>query len=304
MTAAAALPSGRPSGAGRIFGSGAWYVAPSIFLLVLIGVLPFLWSVYVSLLNISGFNRVGAFVGLDNYVRMFSDARLGYALGRTFLIMAVALPIQLALGMLLALHFQSERPLKKVFVSLLVLPAVISPMVAGSMWRLMLDQQFGPVNQIITFLTFSERPVVLLWTVRGTLPFWSIIIAEVWQWTPFMFIILMAAIANVDRDLMQAAALDGARRRQVFWHVILPAIRPVLIIAVLIRALDLFRIFDAVWQLTRGGPGTRTETLSTFMYVQGFQGFETSYVAALVVVLAVVLSLTVMLALRRVGFDR
>jgi multiple sugar transport system permease protein len=304
MTAAAALPSGRPSGAGRIFGSGALYVAPSIFLLVLIGVLPFLWSVYVSLLNISGFNRVGAFVGLDNYVRMFSDARLGYALGRTFLIMAVALPIQLALGMLLALHFQSERPLKKVFVSLLVLPAVISPMVAGSMWRLMLDQQFGPVNQIITFLTFSERPVVLLWTVRGTLPFWSIIIAEVWQWTPFMFIILMAAIANVDRDLMQAAALDGARRRQVFWHVILPAIRPVLIIAVLIRALDLFRIFDAVWQLTRGGPGTRTETLSTFMYVQGFQGFETSYVAALVVVLAVVLSLTVMLALRRVGFDR
>jgi multiple sugar transport system permease protein len=304
MTAAAALPSGRPSGAGRIFGSGALYVAPSIFLLVLIGVLPFLWSVYVSLLNISGFNRVGAFVGLDNYVRMFSDARLGYALGRTFLIMAVALPIQLSLGMLLALHFQSERPLKKVFVSLLVLPAVISPMVAGSMWRLMLDQQFGPVNQIITFLTFSERPVVLLWTVRGTLPFWSIIIAEVWQWTPFMFIILMAAIANVDRDLMQAAALDGARRRQVFWHVILPAIRPVLIIAVLIRALDLFRIFDAVWQLTRGGPGTRTETLSTFMYVQGFQGFETSYVAALVVVLAVVLSLTVMLALRRVGFDR
>jgi multiple sugar transport system permease protein len=304
MTAAAALPSGRPSGAGRIFGSGALYVAPSIFLLVLIGVLPFLWSVYVSLLNISGFNRVGSFAGLDNYVRMFSDARLGYALGRTFLIMAVALPIQLALGMLLALHFQSERPLKKVFVSLLVLPAVISPMDAGSMWRLMLDQQFGPVNQIITFLTFSERPVVLLWTVRGTLPFWSIIIAEVWQWTPFMFIILMAAIANVDRDLMQAAALDGARRRQVFWHVILPAIRPVLIIAVLIRALDLFRIFDAVWQLTRGGPGTRTETLSTFMYVQGFQGFETSYVAALVVVLAVVLSLTVMLALRRVGFDR
>lgn len=304
MTTAAGISAGRPSGAGRMLGSGAWYVAPSVFLLVLIGVLPFLWSVYISLLNISGVNRAGAFVGLDNYARIFTDARLGYALGRTLLIIAVALPIQLVLGMLLALHFQADRPLKKVFVSLLVLPAVISPMVAGSMWRLMLDQQFGPVNQIITFLTFSERPVVLLWTMRGTLPFWSIIIAEVWQWTPFMFLILMAAIANVDRDLMQAASLDGARRRQVFWHVTLPAIRPVLIIAIMIRALDLFRIFDAVWQLTRGGPGTRTETLSTFMYVQGFQGFETSYVAALVVVLAVVLSLIVMLALRRVGFDR
>jgi multiple sugar transport system permease protein len=301
MTAVASLPAGRPARVGRSSNPGLWYVAPSLFLLILIGVLPFLWSVYLSVLNLSGSNRAGEFVGLANYWRMLSDARLGYALGRTFLIMAVALPIQLVLGMLLALHFQSDRPLKKILVSLLVLPAVISPMVAGSMWRLMLDNQFGPVNQIISM--FSDTPIVLLWTVRGYLPFWSIIIAEVWQWTPFMFIILMAAIANVDRDLMQAAALDGARRRQIFWHVVLPAIRPVLIIALLIRALDLFRIFDAVWQLTRGGPGTRTETISVFMYINGFQGFETSYVAALVVVLAIVLSLAVMLTLRRVGLN-
>jgi multiple sugar transport system permease protein len=281
---------------------GVWYVAPAVFLLVLIGLLPFVWSIYVSLLNLSGSNRVGEFVGLANYARLFSDERLAYALGRTFLIMAVALPIQLALGMLLALHFQADRPLKKLFVCLLVIPAVISPMVAGSMWRLMFDHRFGPVNQILS--VFSDRPVVLLWTVKGDLPFWAIIIAEVWQWTPFMFIILMAAIANVDRDQMNAAALDGARRHQVFWHVVLPAIRPVLIIALLIRALDLFRIFDAVWQLTRGGPGRRTETISILMYIQGFQGFETSYVAAMVVVLAILLTVTVMLALRRVGLDR
>jgi multiple sugar transport system permease protein len=216
--------------------------------------------------------------------------------------MGVALPIQLALGLLLALHFQADRPFKKVFVSLLVLPAVISPMVAGSMWRLMFDNRFGPVNQIISF--FTSEPVVLIWTMRGALPFWSIIIAEVWQWTPFMFIILMAAISNVDRDQTDAAALDGARRPQIFWHVVLPAIRPVLVIALLIRALDLFRIFDAVWQLTRGGPGNRTETISIYMYVRGFQGFDTSYVAAIVVLLALVLSVLIMLALRRVGIDR
>jgi multiple sugar transport system permease protein len=281
---------------------GTWYVAPAVFLLVLIGLLPFVWSIYVSLLNLSGSNRTGDFVGLANYARLFSDERLGYALGRTFLIIAVALPIQLVLGMLLALHFQADKPLKKLFVSLLVIPAVISPMVAGSMWRLMFDHRFGPVNQILS--VFTERPVVLLWTIKGDLPFWAIIITEVWQWTPFMFIILMAAISNVDRDQMNAAALDGARRHQVFWHVVLPAIRPVLIIALLIRGLDLFRIFDVVWQLTRGGPGRSTETISILMYIQGFQGFETSYVAAMVVVLAVVLSVAVMLALRRVGIDR
>lgn len=302
MSAAANLASGRPARVGRKINPGVWYAAPAVFILIVIGLLPFLWSIWVSLLNLSGSNRTGSFVGLSNYARIFGDEKLGAALVRTFLIMAVALPIQLALGMLLALHFQAERPLKKLFVTLLVLPAVISPMVAGSMWRLMLDNKFGPVNQIIS--VFTEKPVVLLWTIRGDLPFWSIIIAEVWQWTPFMFIILMAAISNVDRDQMNAAAMDGARRRQVFWHVVLPAIRPVLIIALLIRALDLFRIFDAVWQLTRGGPGNRTETISVFMYIRGFQGFDTSYVAAIVVVLAIVLSTLVMMALRRVGIDR
>lgn len=302
MRQAVVHAAGRPLGVGRSVSPGVWYVAPALSLLVVIGLLPFIWSIYVSLLNLSGSIRTGDFVGLTNYARLFSDERLGYALGRTLLIMVVALPIQLALGLLLALHFQADRPLKKLFVALLVLPAVISPMVAGSMWRLMFDNRFGPVNQILS--VFSERPVVLLWTVKGDLPFWSIIIAEVWQWTPFMFIILMAAISNVDRDQMQAAALDGARRHQVFWHVVLPAIRPVLIIALLIRALDLFRIFDVVWQLTRGGPGRKTETISILMYIQGFQGFETSYVAAIVVVTAVVLSIAVMLALRRVGLDR
>lgn len=300
-TAADAV-AGRPRRAGRRTNPGVWYVAPAVGLLVLIGLLPFLWSIWVSLLNLSGSNRSGDFVGLANYARVFSDERLGWALARTFLIMGVALPIQLALGMLLALHFQAERPFKKVFVSLLVLPAVISPMVAGSMWRLMFDNRFGPVNQIISF--FTSEPVVLIWTIRGTLPFWSIIIAEVWQWTPFMFIILMAAISNVDRDQMNAAALDGARRPQIFWHVVLPAIRPVLVIALLIRALDLFRIFDAAWQLTRGGPGSRTETISIYMYIRGFQGFDTSYVAAIIVLMALVLSVLIMLALRRVGIDR
>lgn len=302
MIALASVAEGRPTRAGRRINPGVWYVAPAVFLLFLIGVLPFLWSVWVSLMNLSGSNRVGSFVGLSNYARLLSDERLGEALLRTFLIMAVALPIQLFLGMLLALHFQAERPLKKLFVALLVLPAVISPMVAGSMWRLMFDNRFGPINQIISF--FTEKPVVLLWTIRGDLPFWSIVITEVWQWTPFMFIILMAAISNVDRDQMYAAAMDGARRHQVFWHVVLPAIRPVLIIAILIRALDLFRIFDAVWQLTRGGPGNRTETISVYMYIRGFQGFDTSYVAAIVVVLAVLLSIFLTLVLRRVELGR
>ena len=131
---------------------------------------------------------------------------------------------------------------------------------------------------------------MLLWTVKPDLAFWAVIITEVWQWTPFMFVILMAAIANIDRSLVESARIDGAGAWSVFRHVILPGIWPVLATALLIRSLDLFRIFDAVWQLTRGGPGNRTETLSVFMYVRGFQSFDTSYAAAIVVLLVLAMS--------------
>jgi multiple sugar transport system permease protein len=270
--------------------------------MLLVGLFPFLWAVAVSFQNITGSNPNGSWVGLANYQKLISDVRVWAALGRTVLLLVVALPLELVLGMLLALHFQAERPFKRLFVALLVLPAVVSPMVAGSMWRLMFDHKFGPFNQIIGWI--AGQPIVLLWTVKPHLAYWAILITEVWQWTPFMFIILLAALANVQREQLEAAEIDGAGRFRIFFRIVLPAIMPVLSIAVLIRALDLFRIFDSVWQLTRGGPGTKTETLSIFMFVRGFQSFETSYTAALVVVLLILLSVVVTLALKRMEIAR
>ena len=176
----------------------------------------------------------------------------------TAIITVMALPIQLVLGLLLAFHFLEDRPFKRVFVALLIIPSVISPMVAGSMWRLMFDDRYGPINQIIGWIV-GER-VSLLWTIKIHLVYPAIIVCDVWQWTPFMFIILLAALANVDQEQLDAASIDGANRWQAFRNVTLPAIWPVMMIALLIRALDLIRVFDIVWQLTRGGPGTATET--------------------------------------------
>jgi multiple sugar transport system permease protein len=292
---------GRPFWAGRR-GTGLAFVGPAVFVMLLVGLFPFLWAVAVSFQNITGSNPAGEWVGLANYQKLFSDPRVWAAIGRTLLILAVALPLELLFGLLLALHFQSDRPFKRLFVALLVLPAVVSPMVAGSMWRLMFDHKFGPFNQIIGWL--AGEPIVLLWVVKPHLAFWAILIAEVWQWTPFMFIILLAALANVDREQLEAAEIDGSGRFRTFFRIVLPAIMPVLGIALLIRALDLFRIFDAVWQLTRGGPGNRTETVSIFMYVRGFQSFETSYTAALVVLLLILLSVAVTLALKRMEIAR
>jgi multiple sugar transport system permease protein len=282
--------------------TGWMFVGPAIFIMLLVGLFPFLWSIAVSFQNLTGSNRAGEWIGLANYAKLAEDARVWAAVGRTLIIMAVALPLELIFGLLLALHFLADRPFKRLFVALLVLPAVVSPMVAGSMWRLMFDHKFGPFNQIIAWI--AGEPIVLLWVIKPHLAFWAIIIAEVWQWTPFMFVILLAALANVDREQLEAAEIDGAGRFRVFFRIVLPAIMPVLSIALLIRGLDLFRIFDAVWQLTRGGPGNKTETVSIFMYIRGFQSFDTSYTAAMVVALLIVLSIAVVLALKRMEIAR
>jgi len=184
----------------------------------------------------------------------------------------------------------------------MILPVVTSPIVAGATWRLLFDNRYGPINQILSW--FSTEPVTILWTVNPVYVYPAILLAEIWQWTPFMFLLLLAGLSTVDQSLSEAAELDGAGFWQTFWHVTLPVIKPVIFIACLIRALDLFRLFDVIWALTRGGPGTMTETVSIYAYVLAFQQFETSYAAALAVVIIVILSFIVIMALKRVEIAR
>ncbi|MBX6320350.1 MAG: sugar ABC transporter permease [Rhodospirillaceae bacterium] len=277
-------------------------VGPAIFILLLLGLFPFFYSIVVSFQKLSLLDQYRDFQGFINYARMLKDPRLWYAALHTFAITAVALPLELALGLLLAQHFLRERPLKRLFIALLIIPSVISPMVAGSMWRLMFDDRYGPINQLIGWVLGRHHSI--LWTATPEWAYPAIVICDVWEWTPFMFVILLAALANVDREQQDAAAIDGATAWQTFWNVTVPAIRPVMMIALLIRGLDLIRIFDIVWQLTRGGPGNATETLTMYMYTRGFQEFETSYTGAMVVVLLILLSVALTLALRRMEIQR
>jgi multiple sugar transport system permease protein len=166
----------------------------------------------------------------------------------------------------------------------------------------MFDNRFGPINQILGWL--AGQPVTILWTIRPDLVYPAILVAEIWQWTPFMFLLLLAALSGVDRSQLEAAAIDGAGYWRTFRKIVLPAIWPVMVVAILIRALDLVRLFDVVWALTKGGPGTMTETLSIFTYVKGFQQFETSYTAAVALLVIVLLSVAVFAALKRVELAR
>lgn len=277
-------------------------VAPSILVLLLVAVFPLIYLIMVSFQGITMTENNTGFVGLANYRYLLKDTRMWEALWHTVVFLIIALPIELMLGLFMAQLFLDKLPGRQIFIALLVLPVVISPIVAGATWSLMFDNRFGPINQIIGWVMGQDMP--LLWTIKPNLVYPAILIAEIWQWTPFMFLLLLAALANVDKSQLEAAAIDGAGYWRTFFKIVLPSIWPVMAIALLIRVLDLFRLFEIVWALTKGGPGTMTETISIFTYNQGFRQFETSYTAAVALLIIVLLSGVLMWALRRVELSR
>jgi multiple sugar transport system permease protein len=295
------------SAAGRRHGASdrafaRWMVLPGVLLILMIGLFPVVYTLLISVQNLTMMDEDTTFHGLLHYERLLGDARFWAAIGHTLIFVAVALPAELLLGLALAYLFLDRMPGKQVFVALLVLPVVTSPVIAGATWRLLFDNRFGPVNQIIGWFAGEETP--LLWIVDPTLVYPAILLAEIWQWTPFMFLLLLAALSNVDQSQLEAAEIDGAGFWRTFTRIVLPAIWPVMAIALLIRALDLFRLFDVVWALTKGGPGTMTETISIYAYVMGFQQFETSYTAAMAFVVIVLLAISITFVLRRMEIDR
>lgn len=277
-------------------------IAPSIFILLLIGIFPLIYTLLVSFQGITMMDNDTSFHGLHNYIALGADTRLWEALLHTIIFTCIALPIELLLGLLMAQLFINKLPGRQIFVALLVLPVVVAPVVSGATWSLLLDTRFGPINQILGWFTGEE--VTLLWTINPDLVYPSILAAEIWQWTPFMFLLLLAALSAVDKSQLEAASIDGAGYWTTFFKIVLPAIWPVMAVAILIRGLDLFRLFDIVWALTRGGPGTMTETISIFTYVKGFQQFETSYTGAVALLIIVLLSVLVITALKKVEIAR
>ncbi len=279
-----------------------WIIAPAIFLLLLVGLFPLIYSLVVSFQSITMLEVDTSFAGLANYAQLFKDSRLWESLLHTLVITVIALPLELVLGMLMAQLFLERLPGRQIFVSLLVLPTIISPIVAGATWRLLFDNRYGPINQVLGWIT--GQPETLLWTISPNLVYPAILLCEIWQWTPFMFLILLAALSNVDKSLTEAAEIDGAGYWRTFFKIVLPAIWPVMSIAILIRGLDLVRIFDIIWALTMGGPGTMTETISIYAYVQGFQQFESSYTAAIAFLVIALLTVLVTWAIRRMGLAK
>ncbi len=304
MTTTAAVAAGGPR-AGVLLQDRNfkyWLIAPAVLVILLVGLFPAVYALVVSFQYVTMMDQDYSWYGFGWYEFLFEDDRFWESMWHTALITVIALPAELIIGLLLARLFLAELPGKPVFIALLLLPSVICPVVVGGIWKLMFDTQFGPITHILSWII--GEPIEITWLVEPVWVYPVILITEIWQWFPFMFLILLAALSAVDKDLTDAAEIDGAGFWTIYLRIALPAIWPVMFIAILIRLLDLVRIFDIIYVLTRGGPGTFTETMPIYMYITGFHQFETSYTGAMTFLIIVLLSIIIITALRRAEISR
>ena len=277
---------------------------PAQLLLVFIVTFPALMLIYLSLTwwgPLDGTTWIYAFESLnwfDNYVEIFQDGRLWGSVGRTFLIMAVVVPIEFLLGLGLATLFVDRFHGKRVFYVILLMPMMIVPSVAGYMF-FMLFQSNGPINQIISGISGLDFDVV--WLGHPIRSMIAIMVADIWQWTPLMFLILLAGIISVPEDQLKAATLLGANWFHKFWRIVLPRMKIVMVIALVIRSVEAFKLFDIMWIMTKGGPGFSTETISVYIYKLTFFDLEWAYVSTAGLVIMIFLSLFAVVGLIAMG---
>jgi multiple sugar transport system permease protein len=273
---------------GRRRRDGWLLVAPAVLLILGLGIYPLLYSLTLSFRRWDLQSQDHPFIGLDNFRTALSDDRVWNALQNTLLIVVAGVGLELVLGLGLALLLLDELRGKRLIIPILMLPVMMVPVVVGLTWRMLWDNQYGAINHLLEFVL--GRDVTILWLAHRDTALIAMIVTEVWQWTPFMFLVLLAGLASVNPDLYEAASLDGAGWWQSLRDITLPGIAHVVAVAVLFRALDAFKIFDLVFMFTQGGPGTSTESVSWYIYQLGFRFFRMGYASAVSYLVLILLS--------------
>jgi multiple sugar transport system permease protein len=269
---------------------------PTQLLLLFIVVFPLVMQVYISLTWWTPLDGQPWYMAwqswswFDNYIQLFQDGDLWASVWRTLLFVAIAVPIEFGLGLLLAALFYEGVAGRPVLYSIILMPMMIVPAVSGYIFFLIF-QQTGPLNALFG--------LDLNWLNDVNRAFIAVIIADVWQWTPLMFLILFAGLMSVPDDQMKAATILGASWGQRFIRIALPRIKAVIVIAIALRVIECLKIFDMLFVMTAGGPGVATESISLFLYKKTFQSLEWSYVAAIGITVLVILSVITALILQR-----
>lgn len=280
-----------------------FFVAPTVFVLLCIVIFPLIFSLSLSLHDWNIFRQEGwQWRGLGNYADiLFLDPYFRQSLKVTVFYLLGTVPLQFILGLAVALIlYRITRKIIGFLRTTLIVPAIMTPIVVGIIWRLMYNPDLGMLNYLLSLIGLP--PVNWTGMPMSALP--SVMMADIWEWTPFMALILLAGLQALPREPYEAAVVDGASNWQSFRYITLPLLSPVMLVAILIRLMDSFKTFDLIFVLTQGGPGMSTETMNYYTYRYGFKFFHMGYASALswlLVIIVTVISIILVRTIRSRG---
>ncbi len=274
-------------------------VLPAVAVLLAITVFPLVYTLRLTVLSwelTTGFPP--QFVGLQNFVRvLFQDPRFWNALMNTGVLVGAGVGLQTVIGTGLALELNQLGRSRPFFLSLLLIPVMIAPVIAGFQFRMIYNDQFGPLNYLLDLMT-GGRFRGYAWLADPHVALGAVMFTDVWQWTPFMTLVVLAGLQSIPGELLEAAEVDGASGPQRLWRITLPLLLPVIVVGILVRIMDTFKLFDIVYQLTGGGPGSVTETIAYYTYLQGFKFFSLGYTSAMAFIQLIVITIVAQIFLR------
>jgi len=254
-----------------------FFLLPGLIVLIAIIIFPLIFTIRVSFSSWDVFQPGLDYIGGKNFVRVFHDTRFWQSLARLAVLAVSTVLLEYVIGFALALAVWREIRFRRFFRVLFLVPMMTTPVVMSVVWRTIFHESLGPANDILETLGMSTIP----WLTQPVTAFISVMIVEIWQWTPFMFLLLLAGLVSLPREPYLAAAIDGAGPIRTFWQVTFPLMAPITIGAVIIRLIEASKIMETVYVMTSGGPGTATETSSYYIYIRGLRDFQIGYSAAL-----------------------
>ncbi len=265
--------------------SKLFLLLPTVILLVLLTIYPIIYAINLSLheWHLLGGAKEAKFVGVGNYLTIFKSSVFWETFRTTLFFSVVTVILEFLAGLLLALLFDADLAGNKIVRVFVMIPMVIAPIVIGAIWKLLFHLERGHINYFLSFVGISGKA----WLSDPAIALWSVILVDIWKWTPLVMMILFAGLKAIPSEIYEAGKVDGAMGFDTFRYLTFPMLKPYIAVAVIIRLIDSFKTFDYLFILTGGGPGRLTELLNIYTYYTGLRHYHMGYASALALIMVV-----------------
>lgn len=302
MTTATATLTAKPRTVRRRQDLYVWFVVPAVALILGVIVFPWLFTLWMSL-NDMRLGSASEFVGLQNFATLATYKRFLETVPRTFYFTVLSVLLPVILGVFAAEVFHQNFPLRGLLRGIYVAPMMATPVAIALVFTMMFHPQLGVLNYLLSLIGIPKQ----LWVYSPDTVIPALVLVEVWQWTPLVMLMVLGGLASLPTEPYESAVIDGANQWEMFRYITLPLIMPFLMIAIIIRTIDALKSFDIIYVITQGGPGTASETLNLYLYLQAFQFFQVGHASAVVIVffaIIMVLAIILVVARERIRWNR